>query len=391
MKTFFWLCSLLLASSVTAQVELINKVKDNGSNDAQGFAFSTIYDVEALAVENQGRSGTCWSFSTTGFLESEFIRKTGKQIDLSALYVVRKVYEEKAEKYIRMHGKINFGQGGALPDVIHVLGTYGAIPQAVYSGLPEGTTSIDHGELESALIAVLDAVLKLEGKTIQTTWKKAVAGLLDAYLGEVPQSFEWEGKSYTPRTFADDFLQLKADDYWQFTSFSHHPYYNEMMIEVPDNWFWGKSWNLPLDELMSLLDASLSQGYSVAWATDVSEKGFSIRNGLAINPDAQQLRLLNIDDPFIPGCPELLVDAEVRQQSFDNWETTDDHGMQIVGKVADQNGKVYYTVRNSWGEIPNPYKPGYLYASESYIKHKTISFVVHKDILPKSIAKKIGR
>jgi bleomycin hydrolase len=205
----------------------------------------------------------------------------------------------------------------------------------------------------------------------------------------VPESFKWEGKEYTPRSFADNYLDLHANEYLQFTSFTHHPFYQEMMIEVPDNWFWGTSWNLPLDEFMSLVDVSLEKGYTLAWATDVSEKGFSIRNGFAINPDYKQLRLLDIENPFIPGCPELNVDAVLRQKSFDNWETTDDHGMQIIGKVRDQNGKVYYTVRNSWGEIPNPYKPGYLYASESFIKHKSISFVVHKDILPKAIAKKL--
>lgn len=384
------LLSLLISLSLglSAQVDLINKVKDNGSEET-GFTFNTIYDLEALEVENQGRSGTCWSFSTTGFLESEYIRKSGKKIDLSALYVVRKVYEEKAEKYIRMHGTINFGQGGALPDVIHVLGAYGAVPQDVYSGLPDGVGRIDHGELETALKSVLDAVLKKEGKRIAPTWKKAVDGLLDAYLGEDPKEFEWEGKRYTPRSFADDYLDLHAEEYVQVTSFTHHPFYEEMMIEVPDNWFWGTSWNLPLDEFMSIPDQALSEGYTLAWATDVSEDGFSIRNGMAINPDERQMRLLEIEDAFTPGVPELEVDAALRQESFDNWETTDDHGMQIIGKAEDQNGREYYTVRNSWGEIPNPYKPGYLYASRSYISHKSISFVVHRDALPKNIAKKL--
>ena len=384
------LLSLLISLSLglSAQVDLINKVKDNGSEET-GFTFNTIYDLEALEVENQGRSGTCWSFSTTGFLESEYIRKSGKKIDLSALYVVRKVYEEKAEKYIRMHGTINFGQGGALPDVIHVLGAYGAVPQDVYSGLPDGVGRIDHGELETALKSVLDAVLKKEGKRIAPTWKKAVDGLLDAYLGEDPKEFGWEGKRYTPRSFADDYLDLHAEEYVQVTSFTHHPFYEEMMIEVPDNWFWGTSWNLPLDEFMSIPDKALSEGYTLAWATDVSEDGFSIRNGMAINPDERQMRLLEIEDAFTPGVPELEVDAALRQESFDNWETTDDHGMQIIGKAEDQNGREYYTVRNSWGEIPNPYKPGYLYASRSYISHKSISFVVHRDALPKNIAKKL--
>jgi bleomycin hydrolase len=389
MKYLLTTLSLISSLFLASQVDLINKVKDNGGEKGLDFQMTSIYDLEALEVENQGRSSTCWSFSGTGFLESEYIRKSGKRIDLSALYVVRKVYEEKAEKYIRMHGEINFGQGGALPDVIHVLGKYGAIPQDIYKGVPESQSGINHDELEASLKAVLDAVLTKEGETINLTWKKAIKGLLDAYIGEVPESFKWEGKEYTPRSFADNYLDLHANEYLQFTSFTHHPFYQEMMIEVPDNWFWGTSWNLPLDEFMSLVDVSLEKGYTLAWATDVSEKGFSIRNGFAINPDYKQLRLLDIENPFIPGCPELNVDAVLRQKSFDNWETTDDHGMQIIGKVRDQNGKVYYTVRNSWGEIPNPYKPGYLYASESFIKHKSISFVVHKDILPKAIAKKL--
>ncbi len=387
MKKTFSLALLFGAISIQAQVDLINRVKDNGSS-SEDIEFTTVYDIEALEVEDQGRSGTCWSFSATGFLESECIRK-GNRVDLSALYVVRKVYEEKAEKYIRLHGALNFGQGGALPDAIFVLKEHGAVPEEIYSGRPDKAQRIDHGELEDALSSLLDAVLKREGRALKSNWKEAVSGLLDAYLGPVPESFDWEGKTYTPRSFADDFLKLNADDYLQVTSFVYQPYYAPMMIEVPDNWMWGSSWNLPLDEFMSVLDASLSEGYTLAWATDVSEKGFSIRNGLAINPDREQLELLGLDDPFIAGCPEIKVSEELRQADFDAWKTTDDHGMQIVGKVTDQTGKAYYAVRNSWGDRENPYRSGHLYATESFIAHKSISLVVNVEALPARLRKKL--
>ena len=391
MKKLFWSLAVLCAFNTYAQVDLINKVKDNQGAGADAYQFKEVINVEAGPVSDQGRSSTCWSFSTVSFLETEYLRQNKKFIDLSELYVVRKTYELKAEKYIRMHGRINFAQGGALPDALMVLQSFGALPQAVYSGLPTGQTQINHDELETALKAVLDAVLKNEGKTISNTWKTSVNALLDAYMGAVPNEFNWEGKKYSPRSFADQVLKISASDYIQITSFTHQPYYTSMFIEVPDNWMWGTAYNLPLNDLMECVNHALSQNHSLAWATDVSEKGFNIRKGLAVNPDRQAAAALGLDDIFLPGFPELQVDEALRQKSFDNWETTDDHGMQITGISEDQNGKRFYLVKNSWGELENPfYKNGYLYASESFVKHKTISFVLHKKALPKAIARQLG-
>ncbi len=382
------ICAFALPSF--AQDDLIDKVKNNGSDTKGEFVFETLVDLEATPVKDQGSSGTCWSYATTSFVESEMIRNGKEPVDLSEMFTVRMVYLDKAEKYVRLHGHLNFAQGGALPDVLYVLKKYGAMPYEKYNGLNYGTDRNKHSELEALLKAQLDQVIKNPNGKLTKSWRIAFVATLDAYLGEVPETFEWEGKTYTPRSFADEYVGVNADDYVQITSFSHfqpNPYYKEVTIQVPDNWTWGTSYNVPLNEMMETLDNSLNKGFSVSWATDVSEKGFSLKNGLAILPldVSKEAR----KEMFKGPKPEIMVSEESRQEEYDNYSTSDDHGMQITGMVKDQVGTVYYMVKNSWGERANANRTGYIYASESFVKAKTISILVHKDAVPKSLKKKL--
>lgn len=383
--------ALSCALPLVAQDDLINKVIDNGSDAKAGYQFETVIDLETTPVKNQGRSGTCWSYATTSFVESEMIRNGKTPVDISEMYTVRMVYLDKAEKYVRLHGYLNFGQGGALPDVMYVIKKYGMVPQSVYEGLEYGTETNNHGELEGLLKAQLDQIIKNPNKVLTDSWKKAFNATLDAYLGDYPEKFMWEGKEYTPRTFADEVVGIKPDDYVQVTSFSHEPYYSEVVIEVPDNWTWQSSYNLPVEELGRVVDYSLENGYSVSWATDVSEKGFSLKNGIAIVPekDYADMTTEERDAMFDSPADEKPITAELRQKGYNNYTTTDDHGMQITGLVKDQNGSAYYLVKNSWGDRENDFRTGYLHVSKPFFSYKTISILVHKDALPKEVKKKL--
>ena len=390
---FKWLLSaLVLSFSATAQVDLINKVKDNGGDNQKGFQFETLVDLEATPVKNQGRSGTCWSYATTGFVESEMLRMGKEPVDLSEMFTVRMVYIDKAIKYVRLHGNLNFAQGGALPDVFYVLKHYGAVPQEVYEGLNYGTDINNHGELEAVLKAQLDEVIKNKNGKLTPAWKKALVATVDAYLGEYPEKFEYKGKTYTPRSFADEYIAINPKDYVQLTSFTHHPMHEEVMIQVPDNWAWGTAYNVSLDEMMDALNYALDESYPVAWATDVSEKGFSLRNGVAIVPAKPYGKMTEAERKamFDGPKPELTITPEIRQEAYDNYETTDDHGMLITGKVKDQAGTVYYIVKNSWGERDNEFRSGYINASDAFVRYKTIGIMMHKDALPKKLKKKLN-
>ena len=391
MKKLATLALLGSAFFAQAQVDLINKVKDNGAEDKLTYEWTTIVDLEATPVKNQGASGTCWSYATSSFVESEMVRMGKHPVDISEMFTVRKVYQDKADKYVRLHGHLNFAQGGALPDVLYVIEHYGAVPQEVYDGLNYGTEINRHGEMEAALKGIVDAVIQNKNKSLSTKWKEAFNAVLDAYLGEEPAQFGYNGKTYTPRTFADEVIGIKPSEYVQITSWTHHPMYEECMIQVPDNWTWGTSYNLPLDEMMEVVNGALKDGFSVAWACDVSEKGFSIRNGIAVNPATpwKQMSEEEINAVFTGPHEEDVVTQEMRQEGYDNYQTQDDHGMHLTGMVKDQEGNVFYIVKNSWGDIPNDYRPGYLYASESYMRLKTISFMMHKDALPKALRKKL--
>jgi bleomycin hydrolase len=306
------------------------------------------------------------------------------------MFTVRNVYEEKAERYIRMHGHLNFGQGGALPDVIEMYKIYGALPQSAYEGLNYGTEINRHGEMEGILKGMMDAIIANKNRKLSPAWKDAMAGVLDAYLGEVPKEFEYNGKTYTPQTFASDVVGINADDYIQITSWNHQPFYKPMVIMVPDNWNYGLSYNVQMDDMIEILDHALENGYTVSWAGDVSEKYFSWKNGIAYVP-AKDIRKMTSEEQaslFKGPKPEMEITQEMRQEGYDNYTTTDDHGMQFVGISKDQNGKEWYLVKNSWGES-NDYG-GYLYISKNYVRLKTMSFLLHKDGVPAGLQKKIG-
>lgn len=375
---------LMLSVNASAQDTRTNK---EGSN----YKLTVDKDVEATDVKNQYRSSTCWSFSTLSFFESELKRMGKGDHNLSEMFVVRHVYEDKAEKYVRLHGALNFAPGGAFHDVAYVLKNYGLVPQEVYAGAnatKDGLLPM-HNELDNVLKAFINSVIVNHNGVLSHAWFNAYKGILDAYLGELPVEFEYQGKKYTPRTYAD-MLGLKADDYVELSSFTHHPFYTEFAIEVPDNWLWGNVYNLPIDEMMAALDHALDNGYTAAWGADVSEKGFSFSNSLAIIPktDWSDMSKEDKEKAFTDPVEQMNVTQDIRQEGFDNYETQDDHGMQITGYVHDQNGTKYYIVKNSWGT--SNYAKGYMYASEAYVRAKTIDIMVHKSSVPKATAKKLG-
>ncbi|HRH69642.1 MAG TPA: C1 family peptidase [Flavobacteriales bacterium] len=384
------LAALLLATSLHAQDDLIKKISGNKS-DTVGFRFTTVVSAETTPVEDQGSSGTCWSYSTGSFLESEMIKHGGPSIHLSKVYMARKSYEEKAVNYLRMHGSLNYGDGGLGHDVVNMYGKYGAIPEEAYTGLNFGNKENEFGEMQAVLKGMLDALLKApnDGK-LTPVWRKAFDGVLDAYLGEVPEEFTYNGKSYTPQTFAKDVVKLDADDYVEFISGNDVPYYTKSVLMVPDNWALQPAWNIPVEDITNVIDNALKVGYTVAWGGDVSEPTFSWKNGVAFTTmaEADELTKEERQDLFKSPQPEPVITAEMRQQAFDNYATTDDHGMQLTGIAQDQNGTEWYVVKNSWGES-NDHK-GYLYMSKPYVQYKTTAFLVNKKGVPGSVGKKIG-
>lgn len=352
--------------------------------------FTVVKEASCTSVKDQYHSGTCWCFSTESFLESEFMRMGKGPVDLSEMWIVRAGYIEKAKKYMRMMGKTNFGPGGEPHDVINLSAVYGIVPQEAYPGLPMGEDKIRHGEMDNVLKAILDAQLKLEDGKLTSSWLAAYTAALDAYLGAVPSSFQVNGKSYTPKAYAD-FLGFKPEDYVAITSFTHHPFYTQFALEIPDNWSWSLLYNLPLDEMTKVVDNATLNGYTVAWGSDVSEPYFSYKNGMAIVPekDWDKLSKGQRDSLWIIPSKDRVITQLARQEAFDNLSTQDDHGMQITGQAKDQAGKKYFIVKNSWGTENNECG-GYFYCSEAYFQFKTTSIMVNKNALPKDIAAKIG-
>lgn len=373
---------IFIAAGVQAQ--------DAVNNSEEGYQFTMKKELGTSTVKNQANTGTCWSFSTASFLESELLRLGKEEVDLSEMYIVRYIYVQKALNYVRRQGKANFGQGSMAHDVFNIMGEHGLMPESAYNGRPSGEEKHNHTEMEALLKGIVDAVVAQSANIVSDNWLKAYKAVLDIYLGEVPKSFEYNKKKYTPESFTAKALELNPADYVQITSFSHHPFYKPFVLEVPDNFSNGLFYNVPIEELQATADNALAEGYTIAWDSDVSEKGFSASKGLAILP-ADGWESKSREDreaAFKKPGEEMEVNQEMRQVSFDNFTTTDDHLMHINGIAFDQNGTKYYKVKNSWGEI-GPYD-GYLYASESYFKYKTIAIIVHKDAIPADIAKKLG-
>ena len=372
----------------------------------EGYQFTDIKVIETTPVKNQNRSGTCWGYSTMTFLEAEILRAGGEAVHLSEMFAVRHAYMKKAEAYVRMHGHLNFAEGGAAHDVTEVIKEYGIVPNEVYTGMNYGTDLADFRELTPVMTAYLDAVIKAGDTTrrfLSTAWKRGFNAILDEYFGEVPETFVWKGKEYTPKSFAES-LPINMDDYIDLSSFTHHPFYEQFVLEVPDNWMWGKVYNIPMDEMMRVVDHALENGYTLAWGTDVSEKGFSRTKAIGVIPETdpksmsgteaerwgamtakeREAALFTFDKPM----KEREITQEMRQEAFDNYETTDDHGMVIVGTAKDQNGTIYYKVQNSWDTV-KPYD-GFWYFSKPFVAYKTTDLMVNKKALPKDIAKKLG-
>jgi bleomycin hydrolase len=380
--------------SVFAQEEKKEEVK--------GYQFTEKINVPHASVKNQYRSGTCWSFSGIAFLEAELMRTQNKEYDLSEMFCVYHTYSDKAKKYIRLGGHLNFGSGAEFTDVFTVIEKYGLVPEEAYSGLNYGEDKHVHGELDEVTKAYVDAIVKNKNRKLTPVWHEGFDKVLDTYLGELPEKFSFEGKDYSPISFRD-MTGLNMDDYVEFTSYSHHPFYEPFAIAIPDNWLWAAWMNVPMDDMMAIIDNALENGYTVAWGADVSDKGFSWKKGVAVIPDAEHPNLSGTEKEkweklterekkaaaykFDGPVKEKTITQEMRQEKYDNYEVTDDHGMLIVGTAVDQDGNKYYKIKNSWGTDGHFYE-GYFYASKAFVQLQTIGIAVNKEVIPKKIAKK---
>ncbi|MGB0933409.1 MAG: aminopeptidase C [Lishizhenia sp.] len=396
MKKIFTTISVF-ALILTATAQEFAKNLENSS-----YQFEKIVHLDATPVQSQGYTGTCWSFSALSFFESEMIRMGKKDApQLSEMYIARKAYEGKAEKYIRMDGKTNFSEGGAFHDIPWVFKNHGLMPAEAYTGKNYGMDTHNHSEMFAGLEGYLQGIKASIGKKgLTTAWMNGFNAILDAYLGEAPETFTYEGKSYTPRSYADQ-SGLDMNDYVSLTSFTNHAENEECYLAIQDNWAWGKSYNVSLNDLVEATKEALKKGYTVAWGADVSEKGFSFRNGLGIVPENEETIRVSgednknfsdggadkISNAFITPVKEKEITAEFRQVGYDNKTTTDDHGMHITGLYKEKNGTYYFLVKNSWGT--GNYPEGYLYISENYFKWKTINVYLHKNALNKDIASKL--
>ena len=361
----------------------------NTNKKGSDYTFTILKSIEAAPIQNQGRTGTCWSFSTLSFFESEIMRiKKIKDIKLSEMYVVRKTYPLKAENYVRMHGKAQFAEGGEPTDIIYCWKNFGMVPREVYNGNLNETSGYNHKDMDSVLLTEVNAV-SVKDKINPAELKQEVNATLDKYLGKAPETFTYKGKSYTPRTYADE-LGINPDDYVFISSFTHHPFYSPFILEVPDNWAWKQYQNVPLDELIATIDNALNNGYGIAWAADVSEPYFRFKDGLALVPENwDNLTDAEKNNCFIHPCKQQNITQEARQAAFDDYQTQDDHGMHIIGLAKDQGGNKFYLVKNSWGNKRNDCD-GYFYASEAYVRLKTISITLHKKAVPADLAKKLA-
>ena len=375
---------------------------------ADSLVFTTVLENPVTSIKNQNNSGTCWSYSALAFLESEVLKKdpSKKDIDLCESFLVSKTYTDRADRNVRTHGDASFSQGGSFYDAIFCMERYGFIPEGImpYPITPYGDSLFNFTNFFPPMEAYIKAIATSNAKKINPIWKKDVQGMLDNYFGQCPTEFEYKGKKYTPQSFVKDYLQLDPNDYVSLTSYTHHPFYSQFVLEIQDNWRWATSYNLPLDEFMRVMEESVKNGWTFAWGADVSEDGFSRRTGknkcVATVPDTKATAGVGSDQSRWTGekagakiaqadaAGEKVITQEMRQEGYDNWTTTDDHGMQIYGIAKDQNGKEYFMMKNSWGEY-GPYK-GFWYVSKPYVAYKTMNIVINKNAIPQDIRKKLG-
>lgn len=344
--------------------------------------FTLIYSLPATPVKAQGNTGTCWSFATTSFLESELIRKGKGEFDLSEMFTVRYIYPLKASKYVRYHASSNYGQGGQAHDVFMIIDKHGLVPNDVYTGMTFEQEKHNHGELFAVLTSMLDAVTDKKGGELTPVWMDAYESVLDVYLGEIPKTFEYEGSSYTPAEFRD-YIEIDVNDYIEITSYDHHPYYEKIHLQLPDNWTNDLYYNVPIDEIVLIMDNALANGYTVAWDGDTGKDDF-YKEGYAVVPVEERDK--EKEQP--ESTEEKQVTQDMRQEAFNNYSTTDDHLMHVVGLAENQNGTKFYYTKNSWG-TDNKGIDGYWYLSEQYVRLKTIAIVVHKDSVPQDIKDKL--
>lgn len=400
MRKFILMIALTAGMAAWAQSDTTAVKKDS----VEGWHFTTVDSVAITPVKDQNRSSTCWAFSTLGFLESEVLRMKGQVVDFSEMYVVSKTMMDRANYCVRMYNEPHFSPGGSAYDVIYCMDHYGLVPQEAMPGIRYGWTAGDTLPVHNELDRVAGGYVKgLSGlKRLSPVWREGLQAIYDTYLGPCPEEFELNGKKYTPKSFVES-LGLSAEDYVSITSYMHHPFYERFALEVPDNWRMDQMYNVPLEDMMRIIDNALSNGYTLAWAADVSEVGFT-RKGIGVVPDDDKgADITGSDMAKWVGMsadkkkeeltkkplPEKTITQQMRQDAFDNWETTDDHGMQIFGTAKDQNGKRYYMVKNSWGAIRSDYK-GIWYVSEAFMQYKTNDILVHKNAIPKDIRKKLN-
>jgi aminopeptidase C len=380
--------------------------------EEEGYKFEVIKELPMTSVKDQNRAGTCWCYSTLGFFEAELLRMGKPEYDFSEMYIVYKTYQDRADRHVRTHGDVSYAEGGSFGDVIYAIKHYGLVPDVEMSaGQMHGDSLTDFSEFSNVSGRFLEGVVKTKKLQLGTDenhtplWKTAFDGILDAYIGKCPEKFTYNGKEYTPMEFAQS-TGLNMDDYVNIASFAHQPWYEPFVIEVQDNWRWGKAYNLPVDEFMEVMNYAIDNGYPIAWGADVSESGW-LRGkmaGVCVLPDLKNQAADKSGTDFAhwnglsaadrqreamsKPTPQRIVNDQDRLDAYNNYETTDDHGMVIYGKAKDQMGNVYFMVKNSWGDAGNYH--GNWYASEAFVRYKTLNYVVHKDALPKAIRKKLG-
>lgn len=350
------------------------------SAQGDGYQFKKVKDIVVSSVKDQASTGTCWCFATVSFIEAELMRMGKPIYDLSEMYVVKKTYEQKGMDYIRYHGKSNFSQGGQAHDVMNEIIDHGMLPEEVYHGINYGAEEHNHREFSTVMSHFLDGVLK--ARRPSTAWYPAFTSIMDSYLGEVPEEFTYKGEKYTPISFYES-LDFDPSDYVEITSYTHHPDYEKIDLEVPDNWSGDLYYNVPVDELIQIMENSIMKGYTIVWDGDMSDKGFSHKSGVAVVPEDMESKFLEAP------VTEKTITPEYRQQQFNNFKVTDDHLMHLTGLFKDQNGTMYYKTKNSWGPESNEFG-GYLNMSETFVKLHTVAIMVHKDAIPEEIAGKLG-